>query len=58
MQRIVFVLAMIVSMTIGAAASASQVATRQPSGVRRGPVAKLVEMERRKNEWLRQKFSR
>jgi hypothetical protein len=23
---------------------------------RKGPVAKLVELERRKNEWLRQRF--
>ena len=58
MQRILFVLAMIVSMTVGATASASQIATTQASGVRRGPVAKLIEMERRKNEWLRQRFSR
>lgn len=58
MQRVLFVLAMIVSMAVGATASASQAVTRQPSGVRRGPVAKLIEMERRKNEWLRQKFAR
>jgi len=58
MQRVFFVLAMIVSMTIGATASASQAVTRQTAGVRKGPVAKLIEMERRKNEWLRQKFAR
>lgn len=58
MQRVFFVLAMIVSMTIGATASASQAVTRQTAGARRGPVAKLIEMERRKNEWLRQKFAR
>jgi hypothetical protein len=58
MQRVLFVLAMLVSMTVGATASASQIATNQPSGVRRGPVARLVEMERRKNEWLRQRFGR
>jgi len=27
-------------------------------GARKGPVAKLVELERRKNEWLRQRFGR
>ncbi len=58
MQRIVFAIAMIVSMVVAASASASQVATRQTAGVRRGPVSKLVEMERRKNEWLRQRFGR
>ena len=58
MQRVFFVFAMIVSMVAGATASASQVATRQTAGVRRGPVAKLVELERRKNEWLRQRFAR
>lgn len=58
MQRVLFVLAMLVSMFVGATASASQIATRQPTGVRRGPVAKLIELERRKNEWLRQRFAR
>ncbi len=58
MQRVLFVLAMITSMTIGATASASQIATRQTAGVRRGPVSKLIELERRKNEWLRQRFAR
>jgi len=58
MQRVLFVIAILVSMTIGATASASQIASNQASGVRRGPVARLVEMERRKNEWLRQRFGR
>ena len=58
MQRVLFVLAMLVSMTVGAAASASQAVTRQPAGVRRGPIAKLIELERRKNEWLRSLFTR
>lgn len=57
MQRMMFVLAMVVSMSIGATAFAAQISTRQPA-MRRGPVAKLVEMERRKNEWLRQRFGR
>lgn len=57
MKRVLFVLAMIVSMAVGATASASQIAAGQ-SGVRRGPVAKLVELERRKNAWLRSMFSR
>jgi len=58
MQRVVFFIAMVVAMVVGATASASQAATRQASGVRRGPVSKLVELERRKNEWLRQRFAR
>ncbi|MFM7108490.1 MAG: hypothetical protein ACKOZU_07820 [Planctomycetaceae bacterium] len=58
MQRVIFVLAMIVAMAVGATASASQNATSQSAGVRRGPVAKLIEMERRKNQWLRQRFGR
>jgi hypothetical protein len=26
------------------------------TGARKGPIAKLIELERRKNEWLRQQF--
>lgn len=57
MQRVLFVIAVVVSMFAGSAASASQVSARQQVGAaRKGPVAKLVELERRKNEWLRQRF--
>lgn len=58
MKRVLFVLAMIVSMAVGASASASQIASGPSGGVRRGPIAKLVELERRKNAWLRSMFSR
>jgi len=57
MQRIPLVIAVVVSLFAGSAASAAQVNTRQQMGAaRKGPVAKLVELERRKNEWLRQQF--
>jgi trigger factor len=29
---------------------------QQVQAARKGPVAKLIELERRKNEWLREKF--
>jgi hypothetical protein len=57
MQRVLFVIAVVVSLFAGSAASASQVNARQQvSAARKGPVAKLIELERRKNEWLRQRF--
>ena len=57
MQRVLFVIAVVVSMFVGSAASASQVNARQQVGAtRQGPIAKLIELERRKNEWLRQRF--
>jgi hypothetical protein len=43
MQRALFVIAIVSTIVIGSSAS-------------KGPVAKLVELERRKNEWLRQRF--
>jgi hypothetical protein len=35
---------------------AARPATRSVQPARRGPVSKLVELERRKNEWLRETF--
>jgi biopolymer transport protein ExbD len=35
-----------------------RVPSAQIEAARKGPVAKLIELERRKNEWLRQKFGR
>lgn len=38
------------------AARPAQRTTRSVQQTRRGPVAKLIELERRKNEWLRETF--
>jgi hypothetical protein len=57
MSRIVFVIAVVSTLFIGGAASASQIRNgQQVQAARKGPVAKLIELERRKNEWLREKF--
>jgi hypothetical protein len=57
MQRALFVIAIVSTIVIGSSASATQASSRQQIGAaRKGPVAKLVELERRKNEWLRQRF--
>jgi len=47
-------------MAIGSTAFANQVRNGQASvgATRNGPIAKLIELERRKNEWLRQRFAR
>ena len=57
MSRIVFVIAVVSTLFIGGVASASQIRSgQQVQAARKGPVAKLIELERRKNEWLREKF--
>lgn len=58
MRRIILVVAVFSSLIIASTASAEQMrsARSQASGTRKGPVAKLVEMEKKKNEWLRQQF--
>ncbi|MFM7289861.1 MAG: hypothetical protein ACKO6B_01350 [Planctomycetia bacterium] len=58
MRRIVLVFAVLSSLAIASTASAEQMRAgrAQASAARKGPVAKLVELERRKNEWLRQQF--
>ena len=58
MRRILLVAAVLSSLAIAGSASDEQMrASRsQASAERTGPVKKLVELERRKNEWLRQKF--
>ena len=60
MKRVLFVFAVVSTMVIGSTAFASQVRNGQASvgATRNGPVAKLIELERRKNEWLRQRFGR
>ncbi len=57
MQRMLIVIAVLATLVIGTSASQAQNSSAQ-IGARKGPVAKLVELERRKNEWLRQKFGR
>lgn len=58
MKRFLLLVAVLASMVIGGTASAEQLraAGRQMTAARKGPVAKLIELERRKNEWLRQRF--
>ena len=58
MRRLFVLLALVSTLMVATTSSADQVrATRSSVGAqRKGPVAKLVELERRKNEWLRQTF--
>ena len=60
MIRLAMLAAIISSMLVVGAADAAQnrAARQELQGARKGPVAKLVELERRKNEWLRQQFGR
>jgi len=53
MRKILLAVAIISSLVIASTASAAQT---QANGARKGPVAKLIELEKRKNEWLRQQF--
>ena len=54
MRKILLAVAIISSLVLASTASAAQ--NSQASGARKGPVAKLIELEKRKNEWLRQQF--
>lgn len=58
MQRYLFVIAVVSSIVVGSTAAAAQARTARPEigAARKGPVARLIELERRKNEWLRQTF--
>jgi len=58
MRRIVLVVAIRTSLVVAGTASAAQnrTTTSSASASRKGPVAKLVDLEKRKNEWLRQQF--
>ena len=60
MVRIAFLAAIVFSMFLVGTVDASQTrgARQEVQGGRKGPVAKLIELERRKNEWLRQQFGR
>jgi len=59
MRHLFLLLALVSTLIVASTSSADQVrATRSSVGAqRKGPVAKLVELERRKNEWLRQTFT-
>ncbi|MFM8635347.1 MAG: hypothetical protein ACKOEX_11140 [Planctomycetia bacterium] len=58
MIRFALLVAVVASMFIVSTASAAQPsrATRGAQAARKGPVSKLIELERRKNEWLRETF--
>ncbi len=56
MQRMLIVIAVLSTLVIGTSASQAQNARQEIGAARKGPVAKLIELERRKNEWLRERF--
>lgn len=56
MRRILLLVAIVSSLALASSASAAQNRASTEAGARKGPVAKLVELEKRKNEWLRQQF--
>jgi len=61
MHRLMLLVALIASFVVASTASANQSARParpELNAGRQGPVSKLIELERRKNEWLRQRFSR
>ena len=60
MRRIALVVAVLTSLVLASTASAEQMnrSGSQASAARKGPVAKLIELERRKNAWLREKMGR
>ena len=61
MHRLMLLVALVASFVVASTASANQAARParpEMNGGRQGPVSKLIELERRKNEWLRQRFAR
>lgn len=60
MVRIALFAAIVLSIfAVGTVDAAQNRAARQDvQAARKGPVSKLIELERRKNEWLRQQFGR
>ena len=60
MRHAMFLIAIITTFVVASSASANQArpAQSEVAAARKGPIAKLVELERRKNEWLRQKLAR
>ncbi len=58
MQRMLIIVAVLATLVITPSAIQAQSSSAQFGAARKGPVAKLIELERRKNEWLRQRFGR
>ena len=56
MRRVVVLMAIVDTLVVTGVSNAQQIRGQQVGAQRNGPVAKLVELERRKNEWLRQRF--
>lgn len=56
MRQLVLFAAIVAALSVGGTAKAQSLRGREIGAQRNGPVAKLVELERRKNEWLRQRF--
>lgn len=56
MHRMLIVVATLATLAIGTSYSNAQYSNSQIGAARSGPIAKLIELERRKNEWLRQRF--
>jgi len=56
MRRMVVLMAIVATLVVTSVSNAQQIRGQQVGAQRSGPVAKLVELERRKNEWLRQRF--
>ncbi|NBV44188.1 MAG: hypothetical protein EBR86_00740 [Planctomycetia bacterium] len=58
MRRLTILSAVAAVLIMSVSASAAQFQGARPSvgAQRNGPIAKLIELERRKNEWLRQRF--
>ena len=56
MRRVVGLMAIVATLVVTGVSNAQQIRGQQVGAQRNGPVAKLVELERRKNEWLRQRF--
>jgi len=58
MKRVLIVVALLATVAVGIAATATpSVAARAGfNQARRGPIARLIQLERRKNEWLRRTF--
>jgi hypothetical protein len=55
MMRKLFVVAAVAALLL-ACDSASAASRKSGMSARKGPIAKLIELERRKNEWLRRTF--
>jgi len=52
----IVLMVVVATLVVTGSVNAQQIRGQQVGAQRSGPVAKLVELERRKNEWLRQKF--